>query len=306
MCGGGNMHLNKYPLLLKLQSLLATITIFFLFIDAVLGADLDEIKKRGVLRHLGVPYANFVTGSGDGLDVEMMKHFAQYLGIQYQYVKTSWKTVLGDLTGRKIELVENDIAITGQVPVQGDLIANGMTILPWRQKVVDFASPSFPTQVWLIARADSALSPITPTDDIRLDIQSTKSLLKDRTVLGVPNTCVDPQLYNLHKEGIKFEYINGSLNELAPAIISGEAEATLLDVPDALIALEKWSGKIKVIGPISEQQMMACAFEKSSPKLHHAYNLFFEKHKKDGSYFKLVKKYYPGVFMYYDDFFKNM
>jgi len=125
-------------------------------------------------------------------------------------------------------------------------------------------------------------------------------------VLGVPNTCVDPQLYNLHKDGIQFEYINGSLNELAPAIISGEAESTLLDVPDALIALEKWSGKIKVIGPISEQQTMACAFEKSSPQLRHAYNLFFEKRKKDGSYLKLVKKYYPGVFMYYADFFKNL
>ncbi len=34
--------------------------------------DLDEIKKSGVLRHLGVPYANFVTGSGDGMDVELV------------------------------------------------------------------------------------------------------------------------------------------------------------------------------------------------------------------------------------------
>ena len=30
------------------------------------GMDLSDIKKRGVLRHLGVFYANFVTGSGDG------------------------------------------------------------------------------------------------------------------------------------------------------------------------------------------------------------------------------------------------
>ena len=53
------------------------------------GADLPEINKRGVLRHLGVPYANFVTGSGDGLDVELVTLFAQHLGVKYEYVKAT-------------------------------------------------------------------------------------------------------------------------------------------------------------------------------------------------------------------------
>ncbi len=300
------MDAKRYLAFLRFNLFLVIFTIVFLFSQSVLGADLDEIKKRGVLRHLGVPYANFVTGSGDGLDVEMMKLFAQSLGVEYQYVKTSWNTVISDLIGHKIEIVDNDVNIKGKVPIRGDLIANGMTILPWRQKVLNFAAPNFPTQVWLIARRDSSLSPITPAKDIRQDIVFVKSLLRNRMVMGKSNTCLDPQLYNLKENGIKFKYIDGSLNELAPAIINGEAESTLLDVPDALIALEKWSGKIKVIGPISEQQVMGCAFAKSSPKLRNAYNLFFEKRKKDGTYFKLVKKYYPGVFIYYADFFENL
>lgn len=299
------MYAKGYPVCLKFN-LLVIITIVFLFSQSVLGADLAEIKKRGVLRHLGVPYANFVTGSGDGLDVEMMKLFAQYLGVEYQYVKTSWETVINDLIGQKIEIVDNEVNIKGKVPIRGDLIANGMTVLPWRQKVLNFAAPNFPTQVWLIARGDSALSPIMPANDIQKDIASVKSLLRNRTVMGKSSTCLDPRLYNLQKNGIKFKYLNGSLNELAPAIINGEAESTLLDVPDALIALEKWSGKIKVIGPVSEQQVMACAFPKSSPELRNAYNLFFEKCKKDGTYLKLVRKYYPGVFIYYADFFENL
>jgi hypothetical protein len=45
-----------------------------------------------------------------------------------------------------------------------------------------------------------------------------------------------------------------------PALIAGESESTLLDVPDAPIALQKWTGQVKIIGPISEVQMMACAF----------------------------------------------
>lgn len=300
------MDVKRYPVYPAFKLFLAIITIVLLFSQPILAADLAEIKKRGVMRHLGVPYANFVTGSGDGLDVEMMKLFAQYLGVEYQYVETSWKTVISDLTGHKIEVVDNEVQIKEKVPIRGDLIANGMTILPWRQKVLDFSTPNFPTQVWLVARGDSSLSPITPTKDVRQDIVSVRLLLRKRTVMGMSNTCLDPQLYNLQKDGIKFKYINGSLNELAPAIINGEAESTLLDVPDALIALDKWSGKIKVIGPISEQQMMACAFAKSSPNLRNAYNLFFEKLKKDGTYLKLVKKYYPGVFMYYADFFENL
>ncbi|MBW1993760.1 MAG: ABC transporter substrate-binding protein, partial [Deltaproteobacteria bacterium] len=41
-------------------------------LESASGADLQEVRKTGVLRHLGVPYANFVTGSGDGLDVELV------------------------------------------------------------------------------------------------------------------------------------------------------------------------------------------------------------------------------------------
>ena len=40
--------------------------------------DLPDLKARGVIRHLGVPYANFVTGAGDGFSVDMMKLFRKH------------------------------------------------------------------------------------------------------------------------------------------------------------------------------------------------------------------------------------
>lgn len=46
-----------------------------IFIRPACGADLPEIKQSGVLRHLGVPYARFVAGSGDGMDMELIKLF---------------------------------------------------------------------------------------------------------------------------------------------------------------------------------------------------------------------------------------
>jgi ABC-type amino acid transport substrate-binding protein len=266
--------------------------------------DLPDIQKRGVLRHLGVPYANFVSGAGDGLDVELMQLFARHIGVRYVYVKSSWANLISDLTGLKYKLNEDGVEITGKAPVKGDVIANGFTKLAWRQQLVDFSTPTFPTQVWLVARADSQMQPIHPSNDISQDIAKVKQLLKERIVLGVANTCTDPILYCLDEVGAKPRTFQGTLNELAPAIIHGEAEATILDVPDALVALEKWPGRIKVIGPITPPQEMGSGFAKSSPMLRAAFNAFFEVCRSDGTYRRLVEKYYPSVFLFFPEFFE--
>jgi ABC-type amino acid transport substrate-binding protein len=277
-----------------------------IFWGSAFGADLSEIKKRGVLRHLGAPYANFVTGSGDGLDVELIKRFAEYLGVKYEYVKANWENVIGDLAGKKVEPNGSEVTILGETPVRGDLIANGLTIIPWRQKVVDYSTATFPTQIWLVARADSTMKPIESTGKVEKDVAQVKELLKGHSVLGKAQTCLDPSLYGLEETGAEVRLFSGNLNEMVPAIIKGEAEATISDGPDALINLEKWPGKIKVIGPVSSRQEMGVAFAKTSSKLREAFNRFFEKCKADGTYRRLVKKYYPAIFIYYPTFFEKM
>lgn len=295
---------NEYPW--KLSGIAGmSLILVILLAGAVWGADLSEIRKSGVLRHLGVPYANFVTGSGDGMDVELARLFADSLGVKYAYVKTSWGAVIQDLAGKRVKARGDEIEILGDAPVKGDLIANGFTVLSWRQKIVNYSTPTFPTQVWLMARADSPMKPIAPSGNIERDIASVKAQLKDASVFGVVNTCLDPALYQIAEAGAVIKLFRGNLNEIAPAVINGDADAALLDVPDVLIALEKWPGKVKVIGPVSPMQDMAFAFAKDSPELLKAFNRFLKKCKKDGTYLRLVKKYYPAVFRYYPDFFRN-
>lgn len=265
-----------------------------------LAGELDSVLKRGSLRHLGVPYANFVTGSGDGLDVELIKGFARHLGVGYEFVETSWKTAFYDLTGKRT--FQEAISPGSGTVTRGDLLACGLTILPWREELVNFSAPTFLSQVWLIARAKYPLSPIVPGRDLGADIAGVKALLRGRQVLGVESTCLEPRLYGLDKAGAKILYFKGRLNELAPAVINNDAGLTLLDVPDALVALQKWPGQIKVIGPVSGQQKMAVALAKSSPRLGQAFNRYFETIKSNGKYEKLVRKYYPGFFTIYPDF----
>ena len=269
-----------------------------------LAGDLAEVKKNGELRHLGIPYANFVTGSGDGLDVELMKLFASHLGVRYKFVKSDWANIISDLSGKIIKVKGNQVTIIDGAPVKGDIIANGLTILPWRQKVINFSTPTFPTQVWLMAPVEMRTRPIKPSGEIDNDIAETKRELLGRRVFDKPHTCLDASLYRLEQMGAQVINFTGGLNDMAPAVIDGKAEMTLLDVPDALVALEKWPERLKVIGPLSEQQSMGVGFAKSSPELLKAFNEFFAQIWRDGTYYKLVKKYYPAVFSYYTDFFK--
>jgi ABC-type amino acid transport substrate-binding protein len=291
-----------------LQFLIFCVVVLTAFTHAIAG-DLLEIKEKGVLRHLGIPYANFITGSGDGLDADLIRLFAAHLGVQYQYIPTTWENWTEDLTGKKYEVTGNEVKIVGTSEIRGDLIASGLTVLPWRQQLVDFSMPTFPTQVWLITRGDLAVDPIRPSQDIGQDIVAVKSLFEEgkvQEVMGKKATCLDPALYGLKNIRTRIKIVDFNLNELAPALINGEAESTLLDGPDALIALEKWTGQIKVIGPVSEQQSMSVGFPKSSPKLREAFNVFLHQCKEDGTYYRLIMKYYPNARAYFPAFFDEI
>jgi membrane-bound lytic murein transglycosylase MltF len=68
----------------------------------VFADDLADIKARGELRHLGINYANFVTGAGDGFDVELVQGFAKHIGVKYKLVPTDSVSVIRDLLGKDV------------------------------------------------------------------------------------------------------------------------------------------------------------------------------------------------------------
>jgi ABC-type amino acid transport substrate-binding protein len=259
------------------------------------------LQRRGVLRHLGIPYANFVTGSGDGFDVELMRLFAQRLGVRYEFVQTDWPSVLPDLVGRRVSASSD--ADADRAPIRGDVAATGLTVLPWRERVAAFSTATFPTQVWAVARADSPLAPIRPSGSIETDIDAVKVMLAGHSLLGVPATCLDPSLYRLERTGARLHLRKVRLDEVAPLLIHGDGELALLDVADAMIALQKWPGLLKVIGPISPRQEMAVAFRKDAPELRSAFERFMTDMKREGTYQRLVRTYFPEAPVYFPDFF---
>jgi len=269
------------------------------------AADLKEIRAKGELRHLGIRYANFVTGSGDGFDVELVQGFAKHIGVKYSLVYSDFYNVIRDLLGKDVVRRGAEVSLEGNFPVKGDLIATGFTVLPWREAVLLYSKPTFPSQVLLVARAESAFKPISGSKDLKADIEQTKKMIGKNSLLVMERTCLDPSNYGLKNIGIDLRSYTKStnLNEMVPALINKEAELTLLDVPDAILDLKKWAGRIKVLGPISEHQDLAAAFPKDAPELRQAFDEYLANIKRDGTYDKLVDKYYPGIRRYFPEFF---
>jgi len=291
--------------LLKKSALLLASLALTAVVAVANAADLKEIQARGELRHLGIKYANFVTGAGDGFDVELTQGFAKHIGVKYTLVYSDFYNVIRDVLGKDVVRKGAEVTLAGDFPVKGDMIATGFTMLPWREAVLLYSKPTFPSQVLLVARADSSFTPIKGSKDLPKDILETKALIGKNSLLVMERTCLDPANYALKGVGIDLKSYtkNTNLNEMVPALLNKEAELTLLDVPDAILDLKKWAGKIKVIGPISEHQDLAAAFPKDAPELRKAFDEYLLKTKADGSYDKLVDKYYPGIRRYFPEFF---
>ncbi len=289
---------------MKIASLVTTLLLLFAT-QAVHADDLDAIKARGELRHLGIKYANFVTGAGDGLDVELVQGFARQIGVKYTLVYSDFYSIIRDLLGRDVAVKDGQAVLSGHHPVKGDMIATGFTVLPWRKQVLLYSDPVFPTQVLLVARAEAPQQPLPGSQSLAQDIRDTKAMIGRKSLLVMEKTCLDPAGYGLKGTGIDLRPYtkNTNINEMVPAMLIGVAEYTLLDVADVILDLQKWAGRIKVLGPISEEQEMAAAFPPDAPQLRAAFNAYLRQVRADGTYDRLVRKYYPGIHAYFPAFF---
>jgi hypothetical protein len=156
------------------------------------SADLAEIKARGELRHLGIRYANFVTGAGDGFDVELAKGFANHIGVKYTLVYSDFYNVLRDLLGKDVVRKGSDVELTGEFPVKGDMIATGFTMLPWREKVVLYSEPTFPSQVLLVTKAAANYTPVKESGSLKQDITATKQMIGSKSLLVMEKPASTP------------------------------------------------------------------------------------------------------------------
>ena len=275
------------------------LTLFIGTSSVCYGTTLKEIRERGYLRHLAVPYAKFATIHGDGLDCALMKRFAEHLGVQYKLVPTSFDAALKDLTGR------NTYAETANPKVvTGDILASGITILDSRKAIAKFSRPTFRSQTWLLAKPASDLQPISSTGDANNDILQTLKLLGSKTVVGIPDTCLDVTHYPLlQKSAANTFNLPASTISQPFEFIGMEHELFLMESASILIALSVWPYQFKIIGPISTPMEMGAVFAPESEELRKTFAVFFKEIWANGEYQKMVNHYYPTAFRHFEQLF---
>ena len=99
---------------------------------------LDAIIARGALRvgttgdYKPFTYLNPETKQFEGIDIDMARSLAKALGVEAQFVKTSWPTLMADFTEGKF-----DVAMGG-VSVNLDRLKKGLFTIPY---LVDGKAP---------------------------------------------------------------------------------------------------------------------------------------------------------------------
>ena len=106
---------------------------------------LNRIRRTGIIKvgmtgdYLPMSFLNEDTGTYSGFDVELVEALADELGVDIEYVKTTWPTLLEDTLAGKFDLAICGITITEdrkQKALMSDgYLGNGKTILIRKEDV---------------------------------------------------------------------------------------------------------------------------------------------------------------------------
>lgn len=235
------------------------------------AGDLEEIKKRGVLRVLTRNNSSgyyIARGTERGFQYELAAAFAKALDVRLAIVVPPSRNGLMEslLDGR------------------GDMIAAGMTITPERAEKVVF-TPKVTAAGRVVATHEDIIKPLEQIEDllaftVHLSFRSTtyRDLAAVQDKLPLPLTLRDV------KGGLEME-------EMIARVGNGEYEATVID--EDLLGLAMAAGEPVRPGPrVSEPKEKGWAFHPGAPALQQAASEFIAKSQKNGLIRILYAKYY--------------
>jgi len=224
------------------------------------GVDtLATVRKRGVLR-VGVAASDPAVmrdaqGRLMGLSIDIAKRLADDMGVEVEFVESSWSQVIPDLLDR-----------------QFDLIVSGMWITPTRALVVNFSQPTATEGVYLVASKSLAAGKTKAADYNRPEVK----LVAYAGTLQEQLARRDFPLATLLR-------VKGDENHLAP-VLQGQAHAALMPAfaPRAL------AGAVpdKLFLPLGEVPVAAAqtavAMRKGDPDMLSYLNTVIEFHRSSG------------------------
>jgi membrane-bound lytic murein transglycosylase F len=246
--------------------------------------DVEDIKKEGVLRAL-TTYSStsyfLYRGQPMGYEYELLKRFAEYLGVKLDIV------VSNSIDSLCYQLNRGDV----------DLVAHGLTVTTERKEKVNFTDYLYLSRQVLVQKKPDNYRKMSWRKVEDSLIHDAIELLDD-TVSVRNNTSYMARLENLANEMggiIHIDTLPGDLStdRIIEMVAEGEIKYTVAD--DNLASIyASYYPILDIDVPISFSQKLAWAVRKNTPQLEAELNDWLRAFKKETVYYIIYNKYFKN------------
>ncbi len=215
----------------------------------VVGSDIDF-----------APFEFIEGGEPKGFDIDLMTEIANRLGLEVEFVNTSFDTIFTQLAAGEF-----------------DAIISGITITPEREETISFSDPYFAANQALVVAADS-------------DITSTEDL--EGADVGVQSATTGADYANENFSGaniIEFPTSPAGVN----ALESGQLDAFFIDLPVAAEATEG-NDALELVEEVDTDELYGIGVQKDNQALLDAINEQLQSIIDDGTYEEIYSTWFEG------------
>lgn len=225
------------------------------------AAEVDTIKPGTLVVGVDVPYPPLEQGRPpdyEGFEIELVNKIAEELGLEREYKDTGFDTIFRDLAQDKF-----------------DIVIAGTTILPERERVVDFSDPYFLNEQSLLVKKGGDIRTI---DDLA---GKTVGVQKGTTGDTYAKKNADADDLRAYPE------IDDAFNALRAGQIDGVI-FDLIGTREAARTLED----LEVAETYDTDEVLAMSFAEDNDALREAANEIIAELKQDGFIAELYEKWF--------------
>lgn len=232
----------------------------------------DKIKAQGkFIVGLDDTFApmGFKNKKGEivGFDIDLAKEVAKRMGVEAEFSPREWSSIIFELKSGNI-----------------DMVWNGMTITPERQKQIAFSKPYFSNDQVFMTLSKSDIKTAKDLKDKKIGVQLGSSSYTLIMKNPVSKEASEIKKYSTNAEAL-MDLEAGRIDAVLVDVIVGEyyaAKKEAREGKDIFTTLPKALGKEK----------FGIGLRKEDKKLKEELDRILDEMKKDGSYDKIVKKWF--------------
>lgn len=251
----------------------------------------SQRKLRVALRE--TPFVYYIEdGESKGFHYSMVEEFANMFELELEPVITNFQNYWTIDNIVPDEIKENDnFSYTPDLINDVHIYTDNITVLPWREKLVDFIT-IHPIREVLIHKKDLVINDFSDLDGLRavlmLESSSFLTLEKITTQTGYVIN-----ISTVEDSNDRIDHVDNNL-----------ADFTVLDINRAVIEVEKYD-TLKVGIPISDVKYIGWAVKKDNDILASILNKYFHYIKVNGQFDDMWSAYYPIDFIDYMKLLSN-